>query len=209
MRRSSRSRAVKTVGWARPARSPKKRSLPASKASRRPCRNNRGTRRESTRTGRKNPGRQAIQRVPSSEGPPPGTTQWMCGWCCKVCPQVWSTAEMAWIGGDGGKRLGRAAEQDCIDGGLVLEGDLARWRRQGENDMEVRYRQQFGLSGGEALETHQPLALRAVAFTTGVVGIARQPAVVAPLDMAAERRCPARRDGTHDAPLDAAEMTGM
>jgi hypothetical protein len=118
-------------------------------------------------------------------------------------------AEMAWIGGDGGKRLGRAAEQDCIDGGLVLEGDLARWRRQGENDMEVRYRQQFGLSGGEPLETHQPLALRAMAVTTGVVGVARQAAVVAPLDMAAERRCPARRDGTHDAPLDAAEMTGM
>ena len=35
--------------------------------------------RASTRTGRKNPGRQATQRVPSSEGPPPGTTQWMCG----------------------------------------------------------------------------------------------------------------------------------
>jgi hypothetical protein len=118
-------------------------------------------------------------------------------------------AEMAWIGGDGGKRLGRAAEQDCIDGGLVLEGDLARQRGQGENDMKVRYRQQFGLSGGEPLETHQPLALRAMAVTTGVVGVARQAAVVAPLDMAAERRCPARGDGTHDASLDAAEMTGM
>ena len=35
--------------------------------------------RESTRTGRKKPGRQATQWVPSSEGPPPGTTQWTCG----------------------------------------------------------------------------------------------------------------------------------
>jgi 4-hydroxy-tetrahydrodipicolinate synthase len=35
--------------------------------------------RPSTRTGRKKPGRQATQRVLSSEGPPPGTTQWTCG----------------------------------------------------------------------------------------------------------------------------------
>src|SRR5215207_3349843 len=92
MRRSSCSRTVKAVGSARPARLPKKRSLPASKAFCRPCRNSRRNRRERTRTGRKKPGRQAIQRVPSSEGPPPGTTQWMCGWCCRVCPQVWRTA---------------------------------------------------------------------------------------------------------------------
>lgn len=45
-----------------------------------------------TRTGRKKPGRQATQRVRSGEGPPPGTTQWTCGWCCRVWPQVWSTA---------------------------------------------------------------------------------------------------------------------
>jgi hypothetical protein len=29
------------------------------------------------------------------------------------------------------------------------------------------------------------------------------------LDMAPEHRCPARRDGAHDASLDAPEMTGM
>src|SRR5215831_17129484 len=50
--------------------------------------------RERTRTGRKKPGRQATQRVPSSEGPPPGTTQWTCGWCCRVWPQVWRTMVM-------------------------------------------------------------------------------------------------------------------
>ena len=27
----------------------------------------------------KKPGRQAIHRVPSGDGPPPGATQWMCG----------------------------------------------------------------------------------------------------------------------------------
>ena len=45
-------------------------------------------------------------------------------------------------------------------------------------------------------------------ITTGVVGDARRAAVVALLDVAAERRRPARCDGAHDAPLDAAEMPG-
>jgi hypothetical protein len=29
----------------------------------------------------------------SSDGPPPGTTQWTCGWCCRVwprCGEPWS-----------------------------------------------------------------------------------------------------------------------
>ena len=42
-------------------------------------RNSRRNSRERTRTGRKKPGRQAIQRAPSGDGPPPGTTQWICG----------------------------------------------------------------------------------------------------------------------------------
>jgi hypothetical protein len=54
-------------------------------------------------------------------------------------------AEMLGVGSDGGERLGRRAEQDRVDNGLVLEGDLADRRRQGEHDVEVGYRQQFGL----------------------------------------------------------------
>jgi len=49
------------------------------KASFRAWRNKRRNRRESTRTGRKNPGLQAIQRCRSGERPPPGTTQCRCG----------------------------------------------------------------------------------------------------------------------------------
>ena len=41
--------------------------------------NSRRNRRESTRTGRKKPGRQDTQRSPSSEMPPPGTIMWTCG----------------------------------------------------------------------------------------------------------------------------------
>ncbi|MGY3116072.1 hypothetical protein ACVWXQ_000007 [Bradyrhizobium sp. S3.14.4] len=49
-------------------------------------------------------------------------------------------AQTLWIGGDGGECLGDGAEQDRIDGGLVLERDLARQLRQGEDDVEVRHR---------------------------------------------------------------------
>ena len=49
-------------------------------AARSSSRKSRRNRRDSTRTGRKNPGRQAIQRVPSGETPPPGTMQCRWGW---------------------------------------------------------------------------------------------------------------------------------
>ena len=41
-----------------------------------------------------------------------------------------------------------------------------------------------------------------------VAGDAHVAAIIALLDVTAERRRPARRDGAHDAPLDAAEMPG-
>ncbi len=44
-----------------------------------PSRKRRRNRRESTRTGRKKPPLQAIQRAPSGDRPPPGTMTWRCG----------------------------------------------------------------------------------------------------------------------------------
>src|SRR5215472_14172133 len=38
-------------------------------------------------------------------------------------------AKMPGIGRDGGERLGGDTAQDRVDGSLVLEGDLADWRR--------------------------------------------------------------------------------
>ena len=49
---------------------------PASNAAVRPSRNKRRNRRESTRTGRKKPGRHCTHRALSGEMPPPGTMQW-------------------------------------------------------------------------------------------------------------------------------------
>jgi len=48
-----------------------------------------------------------------------------------------------------------------------------------------------------------------MAVATGVVGDAGRTTIIALLDMAPEYRCPARRDGAHDAALDAPKMTGM
>ena len=105
-----------------------------------------------------------------------------------------------------GERLGRRAEQDRVDKGLVLEGDRADRCWQGEYDVEVGYRQQFGLPLREPLGARQPLAF---GVATRVVSDARCAALIALLDMPPERRRPTRRDGAHDASLDEPEMTGV
>jgi ABC-type uncharacterized transport system substrate-binding protein len=43
---------------------------------------------QSTSTGRRKPGLQRIQRVPSSDIPPPGTIIWTCGWWVIAEPQL-------------------------------------------------------------------------------------------------------------------------
>lgn len=48
-----------------------------------------------------------------------------------------------------------------------------------------------------------------MAVATGIVGDAGRTTIIALLDMAPEYRRPARRDGAHDAALDAPKMTGM
>ena len=50
-------------------------------------------------------------------------------------------AEMLGIGRDGDHGLGRGLEQDIVDRGLVLVGDVGDFGRQREHDVEVRHRQ--------------------------------------------------------------------
>ena len=59
------------------------------------------------------------------------------------------SAEMLGICGDGEQRLGRSLEEDGIDLGLVLEGDVGDRRRQREHDVVVGHRQQLGLAIGQ------------------------------------------------------------
>ena len=96
-------------------------------------------------------------------------------------------AEVAWVGGDVAQRLGRCAEQDGIDDAFVLERDLRRRRRQGEDDVEVGHRQQFGLTGFEPFGACQALALRAVPVAAGNGGFPL-PALWANSVMGSQRR---------------------
>jgi hypothetical protein len=61
----------------------------------------------------------------------------------------------------------------------------------------------------EPLHARRPLTLPAVAVPARVVSDADEPAIVAALDMAAERRRAAGRDRSDHAPLDAPQMSGV
>src|SRR5204863_1258521 len=96
------------------------------------CKNNRRHSRERTRTGRKKAGRQATPRVPVKWGPTArhdavDMRVVLQGLAPGVENQGHAElgAEMPGISGDGGKCLGRRAEQDRVNGGFVLERDLA------------------------------------------------------------------------------------
>ena len=60
-------------------------------------------------------------------------------------------AEVLGVGRDGEHGLGRGLEQQVIDDGLVVVGDVGDRRRQREHDVDSRHRQQVGLARGEPL----------------------------------------------------------
>ena len=76
-------------------------------------------------------------------------------------------AKVAGIGGDGAQGLRRRAEQNGVDGLLVVESDFGDRRRHGEHDVEVGDRQQFGLTRLQPLGTRQALAFWTVAVAAG------------------------------------------
>ena len=94
---------------------------------------------------------------------------------------------MPGIGGDGTQGLRCRAEQDVVDDRLVLQSDGGDRRGHGEHDVEIRHRQQLGLSISEPLRAGQALALWAVPVAAGIVRNAYLAAVGTSLDMAAER----------------------
>ena len=99
--------------------------------------------------------------------------------------------------------------RQVVDGGLVLERDGADRSRQGEDDVVVGNRQKLGLAFGQPLSRRRALTLRAVAVAAGIVGDAFVRAVLAALDVAAERGSAAGLDRRHDLQLGEARMTGV
>ena len=69
------------------------------------------------------------------------------------------------VSGDGEYGLSRCLEQQVVDHGLVVTGDIGDLSRHGEYHMVVGHGQQFGLTG------FQPIACR-VALTLGTVPVA-------------------------------------
>ena len=118
-------------------------------------------------------------------------------------------AEVLRVGGDGDERLGRGLEQDIVDHGLVLVGDVADRRRQREDHVVVRHGQQLGLAVGQPFLRRRALALGAMPVAAGVVGDVRVGALLAARDMPAESRRAAALDGRHDLQLAEAHMTGV
>jgi hypothetical protein len=109
--------------------------------------------------------------------------------------------EVLRIASDREERLRRCFEQEPVDRRLVLIGDRPDRGRQRKDDMEVGDGKQLGFTPGEPFCSRPPLALRAVAVATGVVGDAREGAVLTSLDMPAERRRATILDRRHDAQL--------
>jgi hypothetical protein len=118
-------------------------------------------------------------------------------------------AETLGVGGNRGQRLGGGPEQEVVDGGLVVERDGADRSRQGEDDVVVGHRQQLRHAFVEPSPRRGRLALRAVAVAAGIVGDALVRAVLAALDMAAERGSPASLDRRHHFQLGEARVTGV
>ena len=118
-------------------------------------------------------------------------------------------AEVLGVGGDGDQGLGGGFEQQVIDDGLVLIGDVGDRPRQGEDDMEIRHGQEFGLAVGQPFLGSGGLALWAVPVAAGVVRDAQVRAVFAAFDMTAQRRRSAAFDRRHDLELAEAHMAGM
>ncbi len=121
--------------------------------------------------------------------------------------QADACAQMLGIGGDGEQGLTGGLEQDVIDHGLVVIGDIADGSRQGEHDMVVLDGQQIGLAGLEPALGGTALAFWTVPVTTGVVSDLGLVTVVAAQHMSAQRGAAAAFNGRHDLELTQAQVT--
>jgi hypothetical protein len=100
-------------------------------------------------------------------------------------------------------------KQDVVDHGLVLVRDGRDLLGHGEDDVEIRDRQQFGLPVLQPLRASKGLTLWAMAIAATVERDALVAAVVALIDVAAKGRGAAALHVAHDAPLPRAERSGV
>ncbi len=120
-------------------------------------------------------------------------------------------AKMLGIGGDFEHCCGRGLEQDAVNHGLVLIGDLGDGRGQREHHVEIGHGQQLRLALGEPFPRRSTLTLWAVPVAATIErddGM-RAAIVLATRNVAAKRRRAAALDGTHHFQLPEADMTAV
>jgi hypothetical protein len=118
-------------------------------------------------------------------------------------------AEVTGIGGDRQQRLGRGAEQQIVDDGLVVEGDGGDLGRHGEDDVEVSDWQEIGLARGQPRARRRTLALGAVPVAAAVIGDPPVAAVFTGFDVTTEGGGAAMLDRRHDFEVMQAQVPGM
>jgi hypothetical protein len=118
-------------------------------------------------------------------------------------------AQVLGIGGNRQQGLGRGLEQNVVDHGLVLIGNIGDGHRQREHHVIVRHRQQFGLARSQLFLRCRTLALRAMPVTAGVIGNVRVRARLAARHMPAESRRATALDRRHDLQLAEAHRAGV
>src|SRR5919109_1119331 len=106
-------------------------------------------------------------------------------------------SQMLRVGPDRNQSLGGGAEENAVHHSLVLKGDRGNLFRHREYDVKVRHLQEFGLAVLDPLRASQALALRAVPVAAAVERIAFIAALIAALEVAAQRCRPALLNGGH------------
>jgi hypothetical protein len=95
-------------------------------------------------------------------------------------------AQPARVGGEFGEGGRRGAEEHLVDHPRALSDQRMERMRQGEHQMEIRHRQQLLAPFRQPVLLGSGLALWAVAVAARVIDVARHPAAVTGLDVAAE-----------------------
>ena len=104
-------------------------------------------------------------------------------------------------------RLRSRFEKNAVDDSFVVERDLGDLGREGEDDVEIRDRQELFLAISEPLSPGQSLTLRTVTVAARVVGMTDMATVGAMLGVAAKHCGSASFDRRHDAAFNPAKMT--
>ncbi len=101
------------------------------------------------------------------------------------------------IGSDSEQGLGGGLEQQILDHGLVLIGDVTDRCRQGEYDLVIIHWQQVGLAVFQPAPSGRTLALRTMPVAAGVIGDLDLRTVFTAQHVTTERVTAATLNGRH------------